>query len=69
MGDTVTIVFRNALGFPVNLVPTGFEAVPEGDADFLDPVEANATVTLQFVVPEEAGPSMDEPATKLWIYK
>lgn len=69
----MTVVFRNTLDFPVNLVPTGFvpEAVddPEAAANFTAPVEANTTATLRFRVPQDAGPQAYEAETKLWLYK
>lgn len=73
VGDVVTVVFRNALDFPVNLVPTGFvpEALddPAAAANFTAAVPANTTVTLQFRVPQDAGPQSYEADTKLWLYK
>ncbi|KAL4440358.1 hypothetical protein ABPG75_003359 [Micractinium tetrahymenae] len=77
VGQVLTVVFKNNLGFPVNLQPAGLEAyLPPGsnasaDADaLLSPAaQPNATVTYRFLVPAAAGPSPNEPAAKLWLYR
>jgi manganese oxidase len=49
VGDTIQVVFRNNLTFPVNLEPSG---VLYSDAD-VQPVPANTTTTIRWTVPEQ----------------
>lgn len=77
VGQVLTVVFKNNLGFPVNLQPAGLQAyLPPGTAANADaaallspPAQPNATVTYRFLVPAAAGPSANEPSAKLWLYR
>ncbi|GAB4814065.1 hypothetical protein N2152v2_001111 [Parachlorella kessleri] len=72
VGDTITVIFRNKLPFPVNLEPTGLQPniAPEanGAAAFAPAAAPNETLTYTWLVPEDAGPSDGDPNYKLWLY-
>ena len=77
VGDTVTVVFRNALPFNASIMPLGLKAQASGYAgnqsslapQLTRPVPPNATTTYRWLVPPSAGPAAGEPETKLWLYR
>jgi hephaestin len=76
VGQVLTVVLRNNLPFPVNLLPAGVQpADAAGAADgaaaaALSPeVQPGQEATYRFVVPASIGPSELEPSAKLWLYR
>lgn len=83
MGDTITVVFRNNLTFPVNLDPSGLQNAesqasdsPSGGASpgtlsstFAAVAQPGQTITYTWVVPQAAGPSPGEADYKMWMYR
>lgn len=82
VGDTIQIVFRNRVRFPVNVHP---DAVLHGTADAQDalsaatgrslgsdgddePVAPGASRTYRWDVPPQAGPGPDDHGSVLWLY-
>eukprot|EP00887_Chlorella_sp_A99_P002379 scaffold10.g2379.t1 len=76
VGDTLAVVFRNALPFNASILPMGLKAGPgaagEGAAGLASPFGArarsNASVAYSWSVPPAAGPAPGEPPVKLWLY-
>lgn len=76
VGQVLTVVLRNNLPFPVNLLPAGVQpadaaAGADGDAAaVLSPeVQPGQEATYRFLVPASMGPSELEPSAKLWLYR
>ncbi|PSC72045.1 multicopper ferroxidase [Micractinium conductrix] len=70
VGQVLTIVLKNNVNFPINLVPAGLEVYqPASDAAELATTAPGTTVTYRFLVPAEVGPSPGEPSAKLWLYR
>lgn len=83
VGDTITVVFRNNLTFPVNLDPSGLQNAesqasdsPSGGASpgtlsstFAAVAQPGQTITYTWVVPQAAGPSPGEADYKMWMYR
>jgi manganese oxidase len=77
VGDTIKIVFRNHVRFPVSMHPHGVfydkasEGAPYSDGDAKSQniaVLPGATKTYIWQVPERAGPAPAEPSSKVWLY-
>lgn len=77
VGQVVTIVLKNNLGFPVNLEPAGMQpyqptaaaAAANETSTVAVPAAPGSTVTYRFLVPAAAGPSPTEPSAKMWLYR
>ncbi len=77
VGDVVRIVFRNNLGFPVNMAPSGglttWASSSNGNLKsepFVAPVKPGQTVTYLWTIPEEAGPAANATvSSRLWMYR
>jgi len=82
VGDTIQIVFRNRVGFPVNVHPDAvLHAAPDA-SDALSAAEGRAlgsdgddaavepggTRTYRWAVPPQAGPGPDDHGSVLWLY-
>lgn len=77
VGDTIHVVFRNNLNFPVSMHPHGvfYDRDSEGavyhtggdDDERAQAVSPGATHTYVWPVPERAGPA-DEMSSVLWMY-
>jgi FtsP/CotA-like multicopper oxidase with cupredoxin domain len=77
VGDTIQVVFKNNLRFPVSMHPHGVfyqkdsEGAPyrdgSGDAS-KKAVPPGATHTYTWPVPERAGPSHGDTSSVLWMY-
>eukprot|EP00879_Flechtneria_rotunda_P000261 GHRR01000344.1.p1 GENE.GHRR01000344.1~~GHRR01000344.1.p1 ORF type:complete len:1159 (+),score=375.53 GHRR01000344.1:116-3592(+) len=63
VGDTINIVLKNKLEFPINILAGGVRA--EG-APTVNPGD---TYTARWLVPAAAGPAADGPSTQLWVYR
>jgi manganese oxidase len=76
VGDTIRIVFKNNLTFPVSLHPHGvfYEKTSEGAPynDGVDPTKKSAAPgeiqTYTWPVPDRAGPTGHEGSSVLWMY-
>jgi FtsP/CotA-like multicopper oxidase with cupredoxin domain len=77
VGDTIKIVFRNNVTFPVSMHPHGVfydkasEGSPYNDGNAQTQnlaVAPGATKTYIWQVPERAGPALGEPSSKVWLY-
>lgn len=77
VGDVVRIVFRNNLGFPVNMAPSGGLTTWASSSNsnlkseaFVAPVKPGQTVTYLWTIPEEAGPAPNATvSSRLWMYR
>lgn len=76
VGDTIRVVFRNNLNFPVSMHPHGvfYERDSEGAVyhsgagdESIQAVSPGSTHTYIWPVPERAGPA-DEMSSVLWMY-
>lgn len=77
VGDTIKVVFKNNLHFPVSLHPHGvfYEKDSEG-ALYHDgsgdeskrAVQSGSTYTYTWPVPERAGPAQGDMSSLLWMY-
>ena len=76
VGDTIRVVFRNNLSFPVSMYPYGvfYERDSEGAVyhsgacdESIQAVSPGSTHTYLCPVPERAGPA-DEMSSVLWMY-
>uniref|UniRef100_A0A383V6F7 Plastocyanin-like domain-containing protein n=1 Tax=Tetradesmus obliquus TaxID=3088 RepID=A0A383V6F7_TETOB len=63
VGDTLQVVLRNNLDFPINIMAGGIanEAAPS--------VNPGDTYTAKWYVPASAGPPEKGPSTQLWVYR
>ncbi|WIA14174.1 hypothetical protein OEZ85_002716 [Tetradesmus obliquus] len=63
VGDTLQVVLRNNLDFPINIMAGGIanEAAPS--------VNPGDTYTAKWYVPASAGPPEEGPSTQLWVYR
>ncbi|CAL8466619.1 g6155 [Coccomyxa elongata] len=72
VGDNITVVFRNALPFAVNMQPGGglLQLLPAGNDTGAagGPVPPNATVTYVWGVPSAAGPGPADFSTVAYTY-
>ena len=64
VGQTLRVVLRNGLPFPVSLEALGLPASEGGGA-----VEPGGTLTLCIPIPASAGPSALEPTARLVLYR
>ncbi|KAF6265588.1 Cupredoxin [Scenedesmus sp. NREL 46B-D3] len=63
VGDTIHLVLRNNLDFPINVMAGGVSS--EG-APIVNPGD---TYTAKWYVPASAGPPEGGPSTQLWVYR
>lgn len=77
VGDTIQVVFKNNLKFPVSMHPHGvfYQKDSEGAAyhdgaggESNQAVPPDATHTYVWVVPERAGPCHGDASSVLWMY-
>src|SRR5262245_41800156 len=79
VGDTIEVVFKNNVRFPVSVHPHGVfylkdsEGTPYNDATSGadkndDAVPTGSTHTYRWEVPERAGPGLMDSSSVLWMY-
>ncbi len=76
VGDTIQVVFKNNVRFPVSLHPHGVfyqkdsegATYRDGSPDQIKTVPPGATYTYTWPVPERAGPAHGDPSSVLWMY-
>ena len=67
VGDTLVVVVRNTLPFPINMVP-GFGGAESPSSD-PTPINPGDTTISRWVVPESAGPGVGDLSSNLYLYR
>ena len=63
VGDTIRVVFRNNLSFPVNIVPLGLFYSSDKVA------QPGATVVYYWTASSSSGPDSNDVSTVPWLYR